>query len=33
MVPKRAAKKLKITETTNQDVSTAAGVVEYCSDE
>jgi hypothetical protein len=30
---KRAAKKLKITELTNQEVSTATGVVEYFSDE
>jgi hypothetical protein len=30
---KRATKKLKITETTNQEVSTASGTVEYFSDE
>jgi hypothetical protein len=30
---KRATKKLKITETTNQEVSTTAGVVKYFFDE
>jgi hypothetical protein len=33
VVRKRTAKKLKITETTNQEVSTTTGVVEYFSDE
>jgi hypothetical protein len=33
VVRKRTAKNLKITESTNQEVSTATGVVEYFSDE
>jgi hypothetical protein len=31
VVRKHATKKLKITETTNQKVGTATGVIEYCS--